>query len=292
MMSEAVKVKKPPKVKETKKFIFGAREKTISLIVFCTLVILTTLIIGSNVSEADLAVNFSNKNLAPSIDHLFGTDWMGRDMFYRTMKGITLSIKIGLLSSFFSGIIALMLGLMSATCGKAVDAIISWFIDLVLSVPHILLIILICFAVGGGLKGVVIGVTLTHWPSLARLIRSEVMQIKSSDYVQISKNFGKSNFYIAKNHILPHILPQLLVGTLLIFPHAVLHEASITFLGFGLSPHEPAIGIILSESMKYLSTGYWWLAFFPGLVLLMASMMVDTIGQNLRKLIDPKTAYK
>lgn len=292
MMSEAVKVKEPPKVKETKKIIFGAREKTISLIVFCTLVILTTLIIGSNVSEADLAVNFSNKNLAPSINHLFGTDWMGRDMFYRTMKGITLSIKIGLLSSFFSGIIALMLGLMSATCGKAVDVIVSWFIDLVLSVPHILLIILICFAVGGGLKGVVIGVSLTHWPSLARLIRSEVMQIKSSDYVQISKNFGKSNFYIAKNHILPHMLPQLLVGTLLIFPHAVLHEASITFLGFGLSPHEPAIGIILSESMKYLSTGYWWLAFFPGLVLLMASMMVDTIGQNLRKIIDPKTAYK
>lgn len=292
MMSEAVKVKKPPQIKKNKKITFGAREKTISIILFCTLVILTTLIMGSNVSDVDLAVNFSQKNLAPSTNHLFGTDWMGRDMFARTIKGITLSIKIGLLSSFFSGIMALVLGLMSATCGKAVDVIISWFVDLVLSVPHILLIILICFAVGGGLKGVVIGVTLTHWPSLARLIRSEVMQIKSSEYVKISKNFGKSNIYIAKKHILPHILPQLLVGTLLIFPHAVLHEASITFLGFGLSPHEPAIGIILSESMKYLSTGYWWLAFFPGLVLLIVSMMVDTTGQNLRKLIDPKTAYK
>lgn len=292
MIDEAVKVKNPPEFKEYKKINFGAREKTISLIVFCTLVILTTLITGNNVSDKDLAVNFSQKNLAPSINHLFGTDWMGRDMFYRTMKGITLSIKIGLLSSFFSGVVALVLGLMSATCGKVVDSIISWFVDLVLSVPHILLIILVCFAVGGGLKGVVIGVALTHWPSLARLIRSEVMQIKSSEYVKISKNFGKSNFYIAKRHIFPHILPQLLVGTLLIFPHAVLHEASITFLGFGLSPHEPAIGIILSESMKYLSTGYWWLAFFPGLALLIASMMVDITGQNLSKLIDPKTAYK
>ncbi|WP_242824129.1 ABC transporter permease [[Clostridium] dakarense] len=292
MMEEAAKVKNPPIIQENKKITFGARERTISIIAFCALVILTTLIMGSNISDTDLAVNFSQKNLAPSINHLFGTDWMGRDMFARTIKGITLSIKIGLLSSLLSGIMALILGLMSATCGKVVDSIISWFVDLVLSVPHILLIILICFAVGGGLKGVVIGVSLTHWPSLARLIRSEVMQIKSSEYVKISKNFGKSNIYIAKKHILPHILPQLLVGTLLIFPHAVLHEASITFLGFGLSPHEPAIGIILSESMKYLSTGYWWLAFFPGLVLLIASMMVDTTGQNLRKLIDPKTAYK
>lgn len=291
-MEEFIQVKDTPKGISYNNAKLGVREKTIAIIGFCILIILTTILIGSNIKESDLAVNFSQKNLSPSIEHLFGTDWMGRDMFYRTIKGITLSIKIGLLSSFFSGIIALVLGLMSATCGKGVDFIISWLIDLVLSVPHILLIILICFAVGGGMQGVIIGVSLTHWPSLARLIRSEVLQVKSSEYVQISRNFGKSNVYIAMKHILPHILPQLLVGTLLIFPHAVLHEASITFLGFGLSPHEPAIGIILSESMKYLSTGYWWLAFFPGIVLLMASVMVDTTGQNLRKLIDPKTVYK
>ena len=81
------------------------------------------------------------------------------------------------------------------------------------------------------------------------------MQIRESDYVKISKKFGKSNLYIAIEHIIPHIIPQLLIGIVLIFPHAVLHEASITFLGFGLPPHEPAIGIILSESMKYLNSG-------------------------------------
>ncbi len=292
MINEKATIKNLPIKKGYNKLKFGIREKTILIILFCFIAVSVTLIIGNSVKAEDIAINFGQKNLAPTWEHIFGTDWMGRDMFSRTMKGITLSIKIGILSSLISGIIALILGLMSATLGKAMDSIITWIIDLFLGVPHILIIILICFAVGGGLKGVIIGVSLTHWPSLARIIRSEVMQVKTMEYVQISRKFGKSNFYIAVKHILPQLLPQLLVGTLLIFPHAILHEASITFLGFGLSPHESAIGILLSESMKYLSTGCWWSAFFPGLSLLITSMMVDTIGQNLRKLVDPETAYK
>ena len=211
-------------------------------------------------------------------------------MFYRTLKGLSISMSIGVLSSIISGIIAVILGIIGPTCGKRVDSIITWFIDLVLSVPHTLIIILISMSVGGGLKGIVLGVSLTHWTSLTRIIRAEVMQVKESDYTKIAKNFGKSNLYIAKNHILPHIIPQLLVGIVLIFPHAILHEASVTFLGFGLQSHEPAIGIILSEAMKYLSSGKWWLAFFPGASLVLVSMMVDSIGKKIGKLIDPKTA--
>ncbi|GAF09931.1 dipeptide transport system permease protein DppC [Paenibacillus pini JCM 16418] len=97
---------------------------------------------------------------------------------------------------------------------------------------------------------------------------------------------GKSRWWIAVHHILPHILPQFLIGFMLLFPHVILHEAAVTFIGLGLSPHEPAIGIILSESMKYLSSGMWWLAFFPGLCLLMIVRMFDQIGENLRLLMD------
>jgi peptide/nickel transport system permease protein len=91
--------------------------------------------------------------------------------------------------------------------------------------------------------------------------------------------------------MLPHILPQLLVGMLLLFPHAILHEAAITFLGLGLSPHQPAVGIILSESMRYLSTGMWWLAVFPGLSLLVTVRAFDRIGENLRGLLDPHRSH-
>ena len=270
---------------------FGIREKTIlSLIIFAVFFI-TILVAGSMIDPDKFSIDLINKNQSPSMVHIFGTDWIGRDMFFRTLKGLSISMKIGVLSSIISGIIAVILGIIGPTCGKRVDAVITWFIDLVLSVPHTLIIILISMAAGGGLKGIVLGVSLTHWTSLTRVIRAEVMQVKEAEYTKIARNFGKSSFYIAKNHILPHIIPQLLVGIVLIFPHAILHESSVTFLGFGLQSHEPAIGIILSESMKYLTSGKWWLAFFPGLSLVLVSIMVDNMGKKLGKLIDPKSAY-
>ena len=270
---------------------FGIREKTIlSLMVFAVFFI-TILITGSMIDPEKFSIDLINKNQSPSMVHIFGTDWIGRDMFFRTLKGLSISMKIGVLSSIISGVIAVILGIIGPTCGKRVDGVITWFIDLVLSVPHTLIIILISMAAGGGLKGIVLGVSLTHWTSLTRVIRAEVMQVKEAEYTKIARNFGKSNFYIAKNHILPHIIPQLLVGIVLIFPHAILHESSVTFLGFGLQSHEPAIGIILSESMKYLTSGKWWLAFFPGLSLVLVSIMVDNMGKKLGKLIDPKRAY-
>ena len=208
-------------------------------------------------------------------------------MFTRTIMGLSLSMGVGLIGAIGSTSIALILGIASATMGKVVDRLISWLIDLFLSVPHLVTLILIAFTLGGGFKGIVIGIALTHWPSLARVIRAEVMQIRSAQFVQVSQKMGKSRWWIALHHILPHLVPQILVGFMLLFPHAILHEAAITFLGLGLSPHEPAIGIILSESMRYLSSGMWWLAFFPGLCLLIIVRTFDVIGENLRKIIDP-----
>ena len=147
------------------------------------------------------------------------------------------------------------------------DKVITFIIDLILGIPHILLLLLISVALGKGLRGVALGIALTHWPSLARLIRAEVLQLKESPYIQVAQKLGKSRWYIARKHMLPHLLPQFLVGLVLLFPHAILHEASITFLGFGLSSESPAVGVILSESMKYLAMGKWWLALFPGLFL-------------------------
>ena len=272
-------------------FEFGIREKTILSLSIFVVFFIVIIIAGSVINPEKFSIDLINKNQSPSLTHIFGTDWIGRDMFFRTLKGLSMSMKIGVLSSVISGIIAVVLGVIGPTCGKRVDSVITWFIDLVLSVPHTLIIILISMAAGGGLKGIVMGVSLTHWTSLTRIIRAEVMQVKEADYTKIAKNFGKSNLYIAKNHILPHIILQLLVGIVLIFPHAILHEASVTFLGFGLQSHEPAIGIILSEAMKYLTSGKWWLAFFPGLSLVLVSMMVDNMGKKIGKLIDPKTAY-
>ena len=272
------------------RFLMNRRQITILSIIVSTVILLGVVLGGIFTDESKIVTNLTARNLAPSLEHLFGTDWLGRDMFSRTIMGLSLSIGVGLIGAIGSTAIALVLGMASATMGKAVDQCISWLIDLFLSVPHLVTLILISFMFGGGFKGIVIGLTLTHWPSLARVIRAEVMQVRSAEYVQISLQMGKPQWWIAMNHILPHAIPQVLIGFLLMFPHVILHEAAITFLGLGLSPHKPAIGIILSESMKYLSSGMWWLAFFPGLALLFIVRLFDTIGENLRRFIDPNSA--
>ena len=143
-----------------------------------------------------------------------------------------------------------------------------------------------------GLKGVLIGVAVTHWTGLARIIRSEVLQLRSQQYIEVSRKLGHSNWWITIHHILPHMVPQFLIGLILMFPHAIMHESGLTFLGFGLSPEQPAIGIILSESMKYLSTGMWWLAFFPGLMLVIIVLLFDKLGENMKKIIDPYSSHE
>lgn len=275
-------------------FFFGRmnlRTKTLLLISLTSALLLAIVINSFFINVDSITTNFGSRNLAPSLEHLFGTDWMGRDMFVRTMKGLGLSIMIGALASSISTVIALILGLATST-NKYVDSVVSWLIDLFSSIPHLLLIILVCISLGGGAFGVIIGVAVSHWTSLTRVLRAEIKQINTSKYVHLSKNFGRSKFWIAKQHLLPLILTQVILGTILIFPHAIMHEASVTFLGFGLSPHEPAIGIILSESMKYLATGAWWLAFFPGISLLIIVLLFDIIGDNLQRLLDPINAHK
>ena len=266
------------------------RQKTLLTIGLTGLVLLIIFICGW-MTNANLPTDFSIKMQAPSFQHPFGTDWMGRDMFARTLKGLSLSIMIGLAASILSSIIATLLAFL-ASINRACDEFVSWLIDLFASIPHILLIMMISIGLGKGAFGVTMAVAFSHWVNLTRVLRAEVLQINTSEYVLLSRKFGKCKLWIAKEHILPLVLSQIFVGTLLVFPHAIMHESSVTFLGFGLSPHEPAIGIILSESMSYLAMGAWWLAFFPGIALLIVVLLFDIIGDNLKRLIDPSEANK
>ena len=284
--------REPILLAEYKRPRFNQRKKTIFFFSAASLVLLVTTIAGLLLTDIATTVDLTQKNLAPSLTHLFGTDWLGRDMLALTVKGLSISILIGLLAATVSALIAVLLGSAAALLGKKVDAAISWLIDLMMGIPHIVLLILISFALGKGFWGVTIGVAITHWPSLARVIRGEVLQLKEAQYIRIARKLGQSPARIAVKHMLPHIFPQFLVGLILLFPHAILHEATITFLGFGLSPEQPAIGVILSESMKYLSTGAWWLALFPGLALIAVVALFDLAGTSLRKLLDPASAQE
>ena len=258
-----------------------------------TVVILAAVTAAGILTEGyAVETDFSQRNLSPSLQHLFGTDWMGRDMLARTLSGLSLSIRIGILTAVVSAAVALFLGTASAVLGRKADAVISWGIDLVMGIPHILLVMLISLACGRGFAGVVAGVSLSHWPSLARVIGGELMQLRQAPYILVAEKMGVSKLQNVKRHMLPHLLPQFLTGLILLFPHAILHESSVTFLGFGLSSEQPAIGVILSESMQYLTTGKWWLALFPGFALVLVVVLFALLGERVRRMLDPSSVHE
>ena len=259
----------------------------LSVLAVLVAIALSGALLGGRAMETD----FTRLNLAPGPSAPLGTDWMGRDMLSRTLAGLSLSIRIGALTACVSAAIALVLGVAAALDRRA-DALLSWCVDLVMGVPHILLVMLISLVFGRGAVGVVAGVSLSHWPSLARVVRGEVLQLRQAPYLRAAEKLGVPRLRIVRRHLLPHLLPQFLTGLILQFPHAILHEASVTFLGFGLSSEQPAIGVILSESMRYLTTGRWWLALFPGLALVGVVMLFAALGEQARRLLDPASAHE
>lgn len=264
--------------------------RTKALLVFIISLAFLLLVIVENIilPEENLLSNLQLINQPPSWKHPFGTDWLGRDMLTRTVYGLRISLIVGAIASFLTLFIGISLGLISSI-NKSIDAFVFWLINLFLSLPATIFAILISVVFGRGLRGVIIAISLTHWAHFARLVRASVQEIQNADYIQVSKKFGKTPFWIAIHHILPHLVPLSLVGLTLTFPQAILHEATLTLLGFGLSPHQPAIGIILSESIKYLSSGKWWLMVFPGLSLLIFVLSIQQLGESTKSLIDPIT---
>lgn len=255
------------------------------------LILITVAIAGAVMPESAYAPSFADKNQGPSFAHPFGTDWAGRDMFLRCIKGLSTSIQVGIFAALGSCLIALVLGVAAATMGRKVDRAIGFVIDMVMGIPNIILILLICFALGKGTFGVLVGIALTHWPKVARVVRAEVKQVKSRPYVLLALKMGKSRWSVAKDHLFPQIMPQLVIAFVLLFPHAIMHEASMTFLGFGIPAEQPAIGIILSESMRYLISDMWWLTVMPGLSLITIVLLFEAVGENIRALSDPRNAH-
>lgn len=266
------------------------RRRTLCAIGLGAILLAGIFVWGSLLGPDDYGPNYSARYVAPCADHPFGTDSLGRDMFFRVVAGLSLSIRIGLTAAAISSVIALVLGSLSAIFGGRADSAVSYCVDLCMGVPHLILLILISIAAGGGAAGVITGVAVTHWPNLTRLIRAEILQIRSAQYVQVARKMGKGPLHIALRHIVPHVFPQYAVGLILLFPHAILHEAGITFLGYGLPLDTPAMGVILAESMRHLAAGMWWLAFFPGLALLLVVQLFDVVGDSLRVFVDPHAA--
>ncbi|WP_263080269.1 ABC transporter permease [Endozoicomonas sp. Mp262] len=241
---------------------------------------LVLVVIGSFTQPAnglDLLARFQ----PPSTLHWFGTDWLGRDLFNRSLYGIASSLQLGFLSALLGSMIALIMAL-GCQFSLVMDYLTNVLVNALCSVPHLLLLIMLSFALGGGRRGVIVAVALTHWPRLFRLLRSEIMQVRRTNWVRLSRKMGKSRWWVSRYHLFPHLAPQFLVGIVLIIPHAIIQASAMTFLGFGLSPEQPDIGTMMAEAMPYLVGDFWWGILFPGMVLLGAVLMIDYSARRLK----------
>ncbi|MCF6746272.1 ABC transporter permease [Blastococcus sp. KM273128] len=273
------------------RFLGDRRRRTLAWVGLSLVVVLGVFVAGGVAGDAASTTALADRNLGPSADHPFGTDPLGRDLLARVLAGLRLSLVVGTTAALISAVIALVLASAAAVFGGVVDRVVSWLVDLFLALPHLVLLILLAFVLGGGTQAAVLAVALTHWPTLTRVLRGRAREIVSSDHVAVSRQLGHGRAWIARHHLAGHLTGHFLVGAVLLFPHAILHEAALSFLGLGVDPGEPSIGVLLAESMRYLSAGAWWLAVLPGLCLLVVVKLVDTIGENTRALLDPRSAH-
>jgi len=224
---------------------------------------------------------------APSAAHWFGTDDVGRDVLARVIYGARASLLAGVISVAIALSVGVPLGLISGYLGGWVDAVLSRITDAMLAVPFLILAIALAAFLGPSLGNAMIAIGVTTTPIFVRLTRGQVMAVKVEDYVEAARAIGNPRWRIALFHILPNILPALLVQATLSIAAAIIAEAALSFLGLGQQPPAPSWGSMLNSAQRFLTTASW-MAIWPGLAIFLTVLSFNLVGDGLRDALDPK----
>jgi ABC-type dipeptide/oligopeptide/nickel transport system permease subunit len=232
-------------------------------------------------------VNFDNRFAAPSVRHPLGTDSLGRDVLYQVVQGTRIAFTVGILTSAIAIPIAVVLGALAGYFGKFVDDFIVWLYTVFDSIPGLLFILAIAIVVGKGLVGVCLGIGLTTWVGLCRLIRGEYIKHRDRQYVLAAKSLGVGNFSIIFRHILPNVLHLVIISFSLRFPGAILTEVVLSYLGVGVQG-EPSWGIMISDAKLRLWQGHWYELGGATVAMFFIVLAFNLFGDALRDALDPK----
>ena len=259
-----------------------AVSSAVVIIIITVMAIFAPLIAPYDPAKQDLI----NRLSGPTFEHILGTDDLGRDIFSRMVYGARVSLSIGLFPTLASMAIGTVLGLMAGYFGKRVEFVIMRIADVALAFPSLLLAMVVMYTVGAGLINIYIALVIVGWAGTARVVRSQTLSLKESEYVEAAKSIGVSSFKIMFRHILPNCIPSLIVLFTLNIPGSILSESSLSFLGIGAQPPSTSWGLMVSDGKQYLFSDPC-IAIAPGAAILIIALAFNFLGDGLRDILDP-----
>lgn len=251
-------------------------------------VALAVLLVPPLVQLDQQAVDLSAKLQPPSLAHPFGTDDVGRDLLLRCVYGLRVSLLVGLVAALTATVIGTAVGALAAAFGGWTDRVVMRLVDTFSSIPHLLLGIFVVAMFRPGVWPVIVSVALTHWLSTARIVRSEVLSLRSRPFVDAAISGGASRGRVIVRHLLPGVLPQAGLAAVLMVPHAMWHESALSFLGLGLPTHQASLGNLVQSARGSLLAGDWWPTLFPGLFLIVPTLALAGLAGAWRERINPR----
>ncbi len=223
----------------------------------------------------------------PSFQHLLGTDQLGRDVFSRMLYGSRISLSVGFVAVAISIFIGILVGAIAGYYGRWVDSVLMRFVDIMLCFPTFFLILTVVALLGPSIFNIMLVIGITSWMGTSRFVRAEFLSLRERDFVQAARALGVADRRIIFKHILPNGLAPVFVTATLDVATAILVEAGLSFLGFGVQPPAPSWGNILTEGRTYIFDA-WWLTLFPGLAILITVLSFNLLGEGLRDALDPR----
>ncbi len=231
--------------------------------------------------------NIDIMNQPPSQAHILGTDGVGRDVLSRIIRGARISFVVGVLSVAISVVVGLVVGSIAGFYGGVVDLILTTIADLTWSMPAILIALLLVAVIGAGLESVVVAIGLSYWAEYARLIRGQILSLKSATFIEATRSLGASDFVILFKHLIPNCISPIIVAATLGIGNAIVLEATLGFLGMGAQPPTPSWGAMMSSGTGYLFISPW-VIIFPGLAMMITVLGFNLFGDALIDILDVK----
>ena len=257
------------------------------MLIFVLLVAIFAPVIAPFPEDATGKTNVLERLQAPSAEHFFGTDKIGRDIFSRVVIGTGLALQVGTLIILLATSIGVTVGAISGYAGGWLDDILMRITDIFLTVPALVLAIAISAALGKGIINTMIGISLVWWPGFARLTRSLVLSLREEPFVEAAYGIGAGHLRIIFRHILPNAVSPIIIKMTTDFGFAVLTAAALGFIGLGAQPPTPEWGAMINDGRRYFPDE-WWIATFPGLAIWLLVFSWNLIGDGLRDVLDPR----